>query len=131
MNSVDPATSLHQTLTATARSFAGDQGIEPSMDVPPKAELGDYSSNAAMLMAKGLGRAPRDIAVELADRLSTELTGTVERIEVAGPGFINLFLCDGWYRTVVQDLVFKQIEVAGNHLHWPLTEKCLYREKSV
>ncbi len=111
MNSVDPATSLHQTLTATARSFAGDQGIEPSMDVPPKAELGDYSSNAAMLMAKGLGRAPRDIAVELADRLSTELTGTVERIEVAGPGFINLFLCDGWYRTVVQDLVFSETAV--------------------
>jgi len=105
VNSPDPVTRLHEVLTSTARSFAGDDSITPALDVSPKPELGDYSTNAAMLMAKALGRPPRDIAAELAVELAGELGDAVEKTEVAGPGFINLFLADGWYREVVGDLV--------------------------
>jgi len=75
-------------------------GPEPTLDRPPKAELGDYSSNAAMLLAAPLGEAPRDVAARLSAELEDGLgaAGSVDRIEVAGPGFVNLFLSDEWYR---------------------------------
>jgi arginyl-tRNA synthetase len=79
---------------------------EPSLQRPPKPELGDYSSNAAMLLAAPLGQSPRLVAERLGAELEHELAGaaTIERIEVAGPGFINLFLADAWYRRAMSRL---------------------------
>jgi arginyl-tRNA synthetase len=57
-----------------------------------------------MLIAKPLGRAPREVAVELADAVSDRLGESLERVEVAGPGFLNLFLADDWYRKAVEEL---------------------------
>ena len=71
---------------------------EPTLERPPKPELGDYSSNAAMLLAAPLGESPRDVAARLCDELRGDLGETAERVEVAGPGFVNLFLSDEWYR---------------------------------
>jgi arginyl-tRNA synthetase len=81
-------------------------GPEPTLDRPPKAELGDYSSNAAMLLAAPLGEAPRDVAVRLGAELEAELGagGSLDRVEVAGPGFVNLFLSDEWYRRAMARL---------------------------
>jgi arginyl-tRNA synthetase len=81
-------------------------GPEPTLDRPPKPELGDYSSNAAMLLAAPLGEAPRDVATRLGIELERELDaeGSVDRVEVAGPGFVNLFLSDDWYRRAMARL---------------------------
>src|SRR5262249_8665076 len=72
----------------------------PTLDRPPKAELGDYSSNAAMLLAGPLGDNPRAVAERLRGELEGSLgdAGSLDRVEVAGPGFVNLFLADAWYR---------------------------------
>ena len=75
-----------------------------------------------MLMAKSLGRPPRDIAADLVNEVSAELGDSVERIEVAGPGFINLFLADSWYRGVVGDLT---AEGSAPVPPLPATEKIL------
>lgn len=56
----------------------------------PEPQFGDYATNVAMQLAKPLGKSPRDIAQQLADRLNE--TGEFEKVEVAGPGFINLTL---------------------------------------
>ncbi len=79
---------------------------EPSLDRPPKPELGDYSSNAAMLLAAPLGENPRDVAGRLGAELERDLgaSGSVDRIEIAGPGFVNLFLADAWYRRAMERL---------------------------
>jgi arginyl-tRNA synthetase len=85
----------------------GDNGSpEPSLDRPPKSELGDYSSNAAMLLAAPLGESPRDVAARLCAELERDLgaRGDVQRIEVAGPGFVNLFMADAWYRRAMERL---------------------------
>ena len=100
----DPVSGLRETVTAVARAFAGDDSIEPSLDSSPKPEMGDYSSNAAMVMSKALGRPPREVAGELADEIAGRLGESVERTEIAGPGFINLFLADDWYRRAVAGL---------------------------
>jgi arginyl-tRNA synthetase len=59
---------------------------------------GDYSTNAAMLMAPVLGSNPREVAERIGAELAGVLGDALERVEVAGPGFLNLFLADGWYR---------------------------------
>jgi arginyl-tRNA synthetase len=69
----------------------------PTLERPPRAELGDYSTNAAMLLAPVLKAAPRAIAADLGSGLSARLGDRVDRVEIAGPGFLNVFLADGWY----------------------------------
>ncbi len=53
---------------------------------------GDYATNAALAAAKSLGKNPRELADELAHALRESLRDHVSRIEVAGPGFINILL---------------------------------------
>ncbi len=94
----DPLSALLEVVTSAAREMAGDDGVSPALDPSPRPEMGDYSTNAAMMLAKPLGRPPREIAAELAAAIEDALGPTIEKTEVAGPGFINLFLGDAWYR---------------------------------
>jgi arginyl-tRNA synthetase len=103
----DPIAGLRSAVSRAALALRDGEptGPEPTLERPPKAELGDYSSNAAMLLAAPLGENPRDVAARLATELSQQLgSETVERIEVAGPGFVNLFLADEWYRGAMKSL---------------------------
>ena len=68
--------------------------FELTLERPPKPEFGDYSTNAAMLLAPAFGEQPRWTAERLAEQLGRTLEGTVERVEVAGPGFLNRFLAN-------------------------------------
>jgi arginyl-tRNA synthetase len=107
MATADPIAELHSAVDAASHALRDGEtsGPEPTLERPPKAELGDYSSNAAMLLAAPLGENPRDVATRLAEQLEAQLgEGTVERIEVAGPGFINFFLADQWYRRAMVSL---------------------------
>jgi arginyl-tRNA synthetase len=106
MAAADPIAALRSAVDAACRALREGEpsGPEPTLERPPKAELGDYSSNAAMLLAAPLGENPRDVAARLADQLGSELGETVERIEVAGPGFLNFFLADDWYREALSSL---------------------------
>ncbi|MDQ2623338.1 MAG: arginine--tRNA ligase [Actinomycetota bacterium] len=97
----DPVTRLLAAVTAAARGLAGDSDVTPSLDPSPRPEMGDYSTNAAMLLAKPLGRPPREIAAELAPAIEAALGESLEKTEIAGPGFINLFLAPAWYRGAV------------------------------
>ena len=77
----------------------------PTLERPPKPELGDYSTNAAMLLAPILSTAPRDVAERLAAELGERLGSSLRSVEVAGPGFVNLFMTDRWYREAVGSLL--------------------------
>ena len=108
MATADPIAELRSAVDRAARVLRDGEptGPEPTLERPPKAELGDYSSNAAMLLAAPLGENPRDVAARLATELEKQLgEETVGRIEVAGPGFVNLFLADAWYRRAMASLV--------------------------
>ncbi|ARO86404.1 arginine--tRNA ligase [Nitrosospira lacus] len=67
-----------------------DLDVDIEFARPKQADHGDYSCNLAMQLAKPLRRSPRDIAGLLIDALST--SPYLEKIEIAGAGFINLFL---------------------------------------
>jgi arginyl-tRNA synthetase len=103
---MDPVADLTTAVEETAADVAGDgRGAGLKLDRPPRADFGDYSTNAAMLLAPALGEAPRAVAERLGDRLGDRLGETVERVEIAGPGFLNLFMADRWYVETVAALL--------------------------
>lgn len=67
---------------------------EIQMETPSNPEHGDFACNVAMQLAGELQTNPRQIAQQLIDNLAAD--PVVERVEVAGPGFINFYLSPGW-----------------------------------
>src|SRR5262249_49320360 len=103
----DPVAELRSAVETAADSLldgAEAGGSRPTLERPPKPEFRAYPTNAAMLLAPALGEQPRGTAEKLAQQLGTSLAETVERVEVAGPGFLNLFLADAWYRRAAAQL---------------------------
>ena len=94
----DPVRDLSDAVVAAAESLGGAPAKAPTLERPPQADLGDYSTNAAMMLAGALKQPPRAIAEQLGEALERELGDAIERVEVAGPGFLNVFLADGWVK---------------------------------
>jgi arginyl-tRNA synthetase len=93
----DPVSELHGAVTQAAADLRGNGAVDAKLDRPPRPDFGDYSTNAAMLLAPTLGEQPRAIAERLGEALGERLGPAVEKVEIAGPGFLNLFMTDAWY----------------------------------
>ncbi len=78
-----------------------------NVEVPANREHGDYAVNAAMVWAKAFHKAPRQIAEAVISNLKTENT-YIKSCEIAGPGFINLFLDESYYADIVSDVNAKK-----------------------
>ncbi len=63
---------------------------EPRVRQSAKVQFGDYQANGVMAVAKKLGMAPRQLAEQVLSHL--DLNGIANKVEIAGPGFINIFL---------------------------------------
>ena len=102
-----------KTLIDSAAKKAIADGVLPSaelnsfnIEVPADRTHGDFAVNAAMVWTKLFRKPPRAIADIIVNNLS--LDGTfIDRAEVAGPGFINLFLSDRYYAAIVSDVLEK------------------------
>ena len=94
-------------LTRAAYEKAAAEGLLPAgetingtVEVPKDSKNGDFASSFAMAGAKALRMAPRTIAQIILDHL--ELDGTLfQRVEIAGPGFLNFFYAPRWYGEVL------------------------------
>jgi arginyl-tRNA synthetase len=110
-----PMDELRATILAGVGELMGDHAVKAppngeqqampdprlqaiTLERPPKPELGDYATNAALLLAPSLGSSPRELAERLGVQVQHRLGGRLQRYEVAGPGFLNLFLDDSWLR---------------------------------
>ncbi|ABQ47655.1 arginyl-tRNA synthetase [Thermotoga petrophila RKU-1] len=85
-----------------------DSEIEFEIEIPPKKEFGDLSTNAAMKLAKTLKKNPREIAQEIVKSLDED--PSFDRIEIMGPGFINFFLSNELLRGVVKTVLERKDE---------------------
>jgi arginyl-tRNA synthetase len=94
-----------EAAAADLRDGAPPPRVAPTLERPKQAGFGDYSTNAAMLLAPALKAAPRDIAERLGEALRARLGERVEKVEVAGPGFLNVFLADAWYTAAAAQVV--------------------------
>ena len=71
-----------------------EAGVDIAVEYPENEQFGDFATNAALVVAKKEGKNPKEVAGSLVEKLkkSDALATVVEKIEVAGPGFINFFL---------------------------------------
>jgi len=67
------------------------------------ATHGDFTSNIAMMLAKQAGKPPREVAQQIIETLPQD--SSIEKIEIAGPGFINFFLAQESTLTIVNDIL--------------------------
>jgi arginyl-tRNA synthetase len=74
-----------------------------SLERPASSEHGDFATNAALQLAPQRKRPPREIAEELVEK--AESLDLVDRAEVAGPGFVNLWLSDEWYVQALSEIL--------------------------
>jgi arginyl-tRNA synthetase len=105
---VTPLDDLRAAVEAAAadlRNGAAPPRAKASFERPKQAGFGDYSTNAAMLLAPALGAPPRQIAERLGERVRERLGAAVDRVEVAGPGFLNVFLSDAWYAAAAGEML--------------------------
>ena len=100
-------TQARTLLTAAARAAMADGALPQAelpefiVEIPADVKNGDVACNLAMAGARVFRKAPRQIAEAITARL--DLTGALfDRVEVAGPGFINLFLGQGWFTSVLR-----------------------------
>jgi len=77
-----------------ALNKASVKADQPMVAEASKPEFGDYQYNGIMSLAKQLRQNPRDLAAEVASHIDT--AGLIEKVEVAGPGFINIWLDTKW-----------------------------------
>jgi arginyl-tRNA synthetase len=98
--STDPIGELAATVRSAAEELGGGSPAAASarLERPPRPDFGDFSSNAPMLLAPALGEPPRSVAERLGELVRERMDGGLERVEVAGPGFLNLFLSGSWFR---------------------------------
>jgi arginyl-tRNA synthetase len=94
---------LADAVAAAVATVAGDTGLDLEvtpdavhLERPASREHGDWSTNVAMVNAKRAGTNPRALATSLVEVLGSDLPRHVESVEVAGPGFVNFRLDDGW-----------------------------------
>lgn len=96
-------------LDALGRAVAnGELPAEPlpafNIEKPANSANGDFSSNIALAGAKAFKKAPRMIAQSIADNI--DLEGTLfEKVEIAGPGFLNFYLSQRYYSEIVKDVI--------------------------
>ncbi|HTD58192.1 MAG TPA: arginine--tRNA ligase [Solirubrobacteraceae bacterium] len=107
MSPITTETGLRETVLALAEDLGGGAGVHQAITLerPPRSDFGDYSTNAALLLAPAAGTPPRELATRLGEALVARIGEQIDRFEVAGPGFLNLFLADGWHRAALAEVL--------------------------
>ncbi|MEY2454136.1 MAG: arginyl-tRNA synthetase [Acidimicrobiaceae bacterium] len=96
---------LEQSLRDALAAVGVDAPAEIHLERPARREHGDWSSNVAMATAKAAGRNPRELATALVEWLNAHPPQHVERVELAGPGFVNFHLRPTWLHDVLTEII--------------------------
>ena len=105
---------IDRAVTAVERleaQLADAVGAPVSLERPSNAEHGDFATNVALRQAAERRRPPRELAAEVAE--AAQGLDAVERAEVAGPGFVNLWLAPSWYGQALDDVLEQGHEYGG------------------
>jgi arginyl-tRNA synthetase len=97
---------LADAIASSLNTFGIDADAESvHLERPARREHGDWSTNVALTLAKAASRQPRQLATALQAHLNAHLPPRVQKVEVAGPGFLNFYLDDGWLHDMITEVV--------------------------
>ncbi|HEX3426492.1 MAG TPA: arginine--tRNA ligase [Acidimicrobiales bacterium] len=101
---------VRSTLTEALKEALHAVGIDAApaavhLERPGRREHGDWATNVALTMGKAAGRPPRQLAGDLQAQLQLQPPPHVQKVEVAGPGFLNFHLDDGWLYDVLREVI--------------------------
>jgi arginyl-tRNA synthetase len=99
-----PAEKIRAELIAAARDLGADESVDPVIERPRDPSLGDWTTNLAMTLARPLRKRPAEIAALLRDRMRLA-EASVEKVDIAGPGFMNFWLDPARIAEAVRDVV--------------------------
>src|SRR3984957_2339157 len=102
------AEAVSRAVSAVAGRDAPGLRVDPAsvhLERPARREHGDWSTNIALVMAKEASTNPRDLAASLVEVLNADLPPHTISITIAGPGFINFRLDDGWLYDALSELL--------------------------
>lgn len=91
--------------TAEDEGLAVPDGMEVIIERPRRENQGDYATNVAMLLSRHWGMKPRDVAAKIVSHI--DKGDYVDKVEIAGPGFINFFLSDAWMANLIKEILRK------------------------
>jgi arginyl-tRNA synthetase len=105
---MDLLTQIKNTiLLAIKEELLASDAVQIELNVD-KSGFGDLTCNAAMILAKPLGKNPREVALHIKDLILARLDDHVKTVDIAGPGFINITL-----RETTWDLIAKELVTLG------------------
>ena len=85
---------LNQLVGEALSEVSGIADCDPNVITASKPEFGDYQSNGVMSIAKKVGTNPRQLASDVVEKMTSDANPLLAKLEVAGPGFINIHLSD-------------------------------------
>ncbi|MEB7922917.1 arginine--tRNA ligase [Atlantibacter hermannii] len=97
---------LSDKVTQALIAAGAPADCEPQVRQSAKAQFGDYQGNGVMSVAKKLGMPPRQLAEQVLNHL--DLAGIASKVEIAGPGFINIFLDPAYLSGLVESAVLNE-----------------------
>ena len=110
-------TEIEQGIAAAKTAGRFDYAELPAfiVEVPKDKAHGDFATNAAMVLTKQAKMKPRDIAQAIVDSLDKE-SKLIEKVEIAGPGFINFYLSKSWIYDILpvvetQDTAYGSVDL--------------------
>ena len=102
---MDVRESIKNLIEEALSSLGLEMSDEIHLERPANVEHGDWSTNVALALAKKAESNPRDLAAQLASAIENFTSDYVDRLEVAGPGFLNFHLNKTWlYDVLVQSV---------------------------
>ncbi|MCZ7534921.1 MAG: hypothetical protein M5T61_02535 [Acidimicrobiia bacterium] len=101
---------IRDDLIDSLRAALGSAGLpEPegaiTLEAPRQREHGDWATNVALKIAKSVGAPPREVAGRIKVALEASPPEHLEAVEIAGPGFLNLFLAPAWLDDVLREVI--------------------------
>ncbi len=98
---------LLQLFEETKKKLSYLNDIDITFTVPAQKEHGDYSTNAAMILAKKLKQKPQEVAAEIISNLDYD-KNIIEKVVIAGPGFINFYFIPSYNTNIIKEIFEKK-----------------------
>jgi arginyl-tRNA synthetase len=112
---------MQERIIELIKKAVGEMGIsEQEMPVfalehPDEMKNGDFATNISLVLSKSLKKSPVAVAGQIAEKLRQNKIAEIEKIEVAGPGFINFYLSPNYFNKEVKEILNKKERYGQNN----------------